>query len=367
MAIVISQNGKNAKKIEPSTFEKEDHLQKYIYDNPESIPLYEIKEDIHLLILAREFPTHSGPIDAIGIDKDGEIYIIETKLYKNPDKRTVLAQALDYGAALWKHSYDFTGFINLLDQQVRKAFGMSLDEKIQEYFGLSGEEELVQLRNALSINLNGGILHFVVLMDNLDLRLKDLILYVNQNSKFDVYAVELEYYKHDTLEIVIPRIYGTEVKKEIQSKNVNSKLWNWELFKDRLKESGDEAVDVAKQIIDWANLHDVEISWGSNQMGSFIMGFYAPGKKGFYPFSVTGYANLSWNAPHQGNYSPSPFDNLEKRKEILKRLNKIEGSAVNLNNVDGYSGLKLSLRTLANQEALQIFFDVCLWIKETLE
>jgi hypothetical protein len=50
----------------------------------------------------RAFPTNSGPIDALGINKDGEIYIIETKLYKNPDKRLVVAQVLDYGASLWQ-------------------------------------------------------------------------------------------------------------------------------------------------------------------------------------------------------------------------------------------------------------------------
>ena len=120
MAIIISQNGKNAVKINKSVFEHEDHLQQYIYDNPESIPLYDIKEDIQLLILAREFPTNSGPIDAIGTDTDGELYIIETKLYKNPDKRTVIAQTLDYGAALWKHSNDFNSFIAILDDHTQR-------------------------------------------------------------------------------------------------------------------------------------------------------------------------------------------------------------------------------------------------------
>jgi len=53
MAIIISKNGKNAIKLDKSNFGLEDHLQQYIYDNPESIPLYDIKEDIRLLILAR--------------------------------------------------------------------------------------------------------------------------------------------------------------------------------------------------------------------------------------------------------------------------------------------------------------------------
>jgi len=102
MPIIISQSGKNAQKVEQSKFEQEDHLQQYIYDNPESIPLYDIKEDIKLLILVREFPTQSGPIDALGVDADGSVYMVETKLYKNPDKRLVVAQVLDYGASLWK-------------------------------------------------------------------------------------------------------------------------------------------------------------------------------------------------------------------------------------------------------------------------
>src|SRR3989338_3163994 len=104
MSIIISQNGKDARKIDKSNFEKEDFLQNYINQNPESIPVYEIQEDKRLLVLAREFATESGPIDALAIDKDGDIYLVETKLYKNPDKRTVVAQALDYGASLWRHS-----------------------------------------------------------------------------------------------------------------------------------------------------------------------------------------------------------------------------------------------------------------------
>jgi hypothetical protein len=76
---------------------------------------------------------------------------------------------------------------------------------------------------------------------------------------------------------------------------------------------------------------------------------------------------ISWNAPRQGNKSPSPFNEREKRAEILKRLQSVKGATVDLNNVDGYSGLKLPLRILANEDARREFFSVCSWIKETLE
>ncbi len=52
MAIIISKNGKNAQRVALSNFGLEDKLQEYIYDNPDSIPLYDIKEDTRLFIAA---------------------------------------------------------------------------------------------------------------------------------------------------------------------------------------------------------------------------------------------------------------------------------------------------------------------------
>jgi hypothetical protein len=366
MAIVISQNGQKAVKVDKSSFDQEDRLQQYIYDNPDSIPLYDIKEDIRLLILAREFPTTSGPIDAIGIDADGELYIIETKLYKNPDKRTVIAQALDYGAALWKHADDFSEFLTILDNHTRQTFNLRATEKIQEFFQLPNKDIDTIIEKVRS-NLNEGIFHFVVLMDQLDDRLKDLILYVNQNSQFDIYAVELEYYKHDTYEIVIPRIFGAEVKKDIPTKKSLGRQWDWDSFKLRLAESGEEAVTAARQIIDWAESNDIGIYWMTNQSGSFVLGFYTEGKKEFYPFSVTGDAVITWNAPHQGDNSPQPFDQQKKRAEILERLRSIKDATVDMDNVDGYSGFKLPLHAMANEDARREFFSTCLWIKKRLK
>jgi hypothetical protein len=56
MSIIVSKNGRGAVKLSKTPFGLEDNLQQYIHNNPESIPLYDIKEDVQLLILAREFP-----------------------------------------------------------------------------------------------------------------------------------------------------------------------------------------------------------------------------------------------------------------------------------------------------------------------
>jgi hypothetical protein len=229
MPIIVSQNGRNATKLDKISFGLENKLQAYIYDNPESIPLYDIKDDIRLLILAREFGTTSGPIDAVGIDGDGQLYLVETKLYKNPDKRTVVAQVLDYGASLWKSLNDFDDFLLQLNGHVQKKFGMSATEKIKNFFSISDDQLQIVLEQ-MKLNLDEGNFKFVVLMDSIEDRLKDLIVYMNQNSKFDIYGVELEYYQHDSFEILIPKIYGSQVKKDVGSKRVNSTVISDEEF-----------------------------------------------------------------------------------------------------------------------------------------
>lgn len=222
MTLIISENGRGAQRLAPSGFDKEDYLQQYIYNNPDAIPVYEIDEDIRLLVLAREFATASGPIDALGVDQYGNIYLIETKLYKNPDKRTVVAQVLDYGASLWSSSIDFADFTIQLERHVQKQFDTSMTDKLQTFFELD-DAGVEAITANMQTNLNGGTFKFVVLMDNLHRQLKDLILFMNRNSQFDVYAVELEYYKHQSFEIIIPRMFGAEVKKDVVSaKKTNS-------------------------------------------------------------------------------------------------------------------------------------------------
>lgn len=256
--IIVSENGRNARRIEESRFDLEGHLQEYIFSNPDVIPLYELDTDARLFVAAREFPTRSGPIDALAFDAVGYIYVVETKLYRNPDKRTVVAQALDYGASLWRHTAAFDEFLATLDRHCQQQFGVPFRDKYREFFDLDDESDSMR---AIETNLAEGRIKFVVLMDKLHPALLDLIVFVNQNSKFDLYGVELEYYRHDSFEIVIPRLYGGEVKKDLQSATRKPKpVWARtdrtefarfvEVFRDngQLGDAGKAAIESLEQL-----------------------------------------------------------------------------------------------------------------------
>lgn len=271
MTIVVSTADGGTTKVEESGVESEAFLQRYISDNPEVLPLDQYKEGTQLLILARELPTRSGAIDALGVDQDGEIYVIETKLYENPDKRRVLAQVLDYGASLWRTYPDPTELIGRLRDSAEERFGVDLGDQLRESFGL-GEPEIEEFFAALRTNITAGNLRFVVLMDRIGDRLKDLIIFVNQNSTFDVFGVELQFYRHGEMRILVPELYGAEVKKNVGRGGTSSRgSWDRKTFfedaEDRLRS---EQLDAVGELYSWADRHADRISWGTGtRRGSF--------------------------------------------------------------------------------------------------
>jgi hypothetical protein len=210
MPIILSRANAAAVKLDPAPFRGEGELQSYIAQNPECIPMGEIEEGLELLVLGREFPTASGPVDVLAMDSSGLLYLIETKLYANPDKRKVVAQVLDYGASLWAAGAESTS-ASLDDFLARQPDRTRLSDRVQARFGLS-DDETSETVDELWRGLRAGRFRFIVLMDQLHDRLKDLILFLNENSNFQLLAVELECYEHQDTRITIPRLFGAELK-----------------------------------------------------------------------------------------------------------------------------------------------------------
>lgn len=323
MAMIVTKNGKNAQKIEKSKFEDEKKLQEFIQDNPEVIPMYEIDEDIKVVILMREFQTRGGGrIDALGVDEYGNIYIIETKLYKNPDKKLVLAQVLDYGASIWSYYNDFSEFLSILDEGTHKKFNMGVKDKLTEFFQLEQEEQLEELLENIKQNLNKGIFKFVVLMDELEDRLKDLILFINKSSQFDIYAVEIEYYKFESNELMIPKIFGNEVKKDISVSSHSSSVrnpWNELSVLQELEESVSK--DYADSIKEFYNSMKGKcdiLSWGSGKRGAFSIGISKLAPKSILTIKTNGVLvlNLGWHRGADGELDSFVPVLVNKLKEI---------------------------------------------------
>ena len=327
MTIIIAEKDKTAVKVDKCQFRNEAAIQDFINKNPDTIPIYELDEEKKLLVVAREFATNSGPIDALALDQNGDIYIIETKLFKNPDKRTVVAQALDYGAALWRHLVDFTEFLERLDTECRSKFSQSFEERFTKYFELDVDQYSFVIQ-AIRQNLNDGNLKFVILMDEIDERLRDMIVYVNQNSQFDIYAVQLRYYRHEKFEIVIPKLFGVEVKKKIKGPS-DIKKWNeisWlKAFKE--KRSSDE-IEIVEKFKHWASKK--EISYGYSSMRrDYRATLWVSLDQGTASYSLFGFrmdGKIEFRLTNLKDQPP--FDDESIRLQFVNQLNKIPGVSI---------------------------------------
>ena len=120
MSLLIRQAAGPFRRLTREPFAGEELLQSYIADNPEVLPLEEIESDLRMIPVGKEFPTHHGPIDVLMVDTSGNVYVVETKLCKSNDKRSVVAQVLDYGAALWDEYNGASDFIVSVDQWMLK-------------------------------------------------------------------------------------------------------------------------------------------------------------------------------------------------------------------------------------------------------
>ncbi|MCB2205030.1 hypothetical protein KQI65_09800 [bacterium] len=83
-------------------------MQALLFEKPQVLPVAEFDESFFPAIpIGREVETPAGYIDLLLVSPHGKLIIVETKLWKNPEKhRTVVAQIIDYAKELSRWSYD---------------------------------------------------------------------------------------------------------------------------------------------------------------------------------------------------------------------------------------------------------------------
>ena len=83
-------------------------LQASLFAHPECLPVREIDPHIGELIpVCIELETGAGPADILYVTPTGQIVLVETKLWRNPEaRREVVAQILDYAKELAGWTYE---------------------------------------------------------------------------------------------------------------------------------------------------------------------------------------------------------------------------------------------------------------------
>lgn len=104
--LLISPTGNES--IHKVEFSNELEIQDLVFNHPEVLPVSDIDESFNPLIsICKELRTNAGYLDILMITPNGDLCIVEAKLWRNPEaRRKVIGQILDYANELSKWNYE---------------------------------------------------------------------------------------------------------------------------------------------------------------------------------------------------------------------------------------------------------------------
>lgn len=181
-------------------------LQTLIQTIPDLLPTAEIEPGFGRLIpVAIEVPCGHGLIDNLFVSPSGGIAIVETKLWRNLDsRRLVVAQALDYAAALAQMGY--AAF------ERAALAGVTGSSKPASLFGVIAEEadalDEPKFIEAVSSNLRRGRMLVIVAADGVRAETEALadLLQSHAGARFTFALVAIELYTcPDEAILAVPR------------------------------------------------------------------------------------------------------------------------------------------------------------------
>lgn len=317
--IIIRKDGRNID-LQPKPFDDEEDLRRQLLLDLNVIPVSDLSEvDKSIIAWRSEFPLTVGSIDLAAVGDGGGIYLIETKLFKNPDKRKVVAQALDYASDLWKgYVQDPEEFLDKLQEGGRGE--IPKDEVFQENIGQ---------------NLRDAKYNIMIAMDSVTRQVKDLIEFMNKHTDFRVLALEIERYMGDGLEIILPRTYGEEISRE-PAAQAEPPTWYPEQLRIEFEGIADTSLrDKLQKMREWAVKKNLFIQ-SKGKVPQF--GLKAAAGR---VFGVTAEGNLY---AYFGNIERGKYPSDENRYEFVKDLKALGLLPQDISPDDVRSGRNLTKR-----------------------
>lgn len=181
-------------------------LQNVVHDHPSILPIGEIEPGFgDLISVAKEVGTKHGPIDNLLLTPEGNIVLVEVKLWRNPEaRRKVVAQALDYASCLFEMSYE------AFEKSILAAdFGGNpkpscLYDLIADKDGALDEAAFI---DAVTTNLRRGRILILVVGDGIRTETERLasLLQSHAGAHFTFALIELALYRLGAETLVLPR------------------------------------------------------------------------------------------------------------------------------------------------------------------
>ncbi len=184
MVIFVSNNSKTHT-LDSEEWKDETEIQDFVVKNAKTIFSEFLDEDGKICAIGKELRNGNGEADIIFLDQNGSLYIVETKLDSNTDKRQVFAQVMGYMSGIRNQCVyqTFDDFINDCEQSIQNQFGFSgtFTEYIKQKFE-TDEESVNEIKSNLKNNIKENSVYCIIVMDLIENSLKlDIDHYLMNN------------------------------------------------------------------------------------------------------------------------------------------------------------------------------------------
>jgi hypothetical protein len=326
MAVLVKKKGGEWREAKVLRYFDEREFQKMLYSSPQLIPVQGELTKTRVFIDEAGL-TGAGYTDLIGVDNDGEIYLVECKLATNPEiRREVIGQILEYASFLWEMSYeDF-------DSLFVKRKGNTLKGLLTE--GVVEGWEFEAFRGAVTENLKTGNFHLIIAVDEMSEQLEEIIGFLGKRGAgVRLQAIELQRYVQDDAEILVPQLHGEIF--QFPKGDRKRVAWSFEsFFAEAKRRLSEERLTALTTLYEFSKHQTGWLSWGKGTTyGSVSVHIDRISSRSLYALTTNGHFVANFGQLQDGEAALKFRDNLGQR---LKNLGGLKVPA-------NYQGLWLSI------------------------
>jgi len=321
-------------------------LQSLLHLFPNSLPIHELESGIGSVIaVGREVPTPSGPIDNIFVTPDGNIVLVECKLWRNPEsRRKVISQIIDYAQSMSK--WRFEDF----DRAIRKSLdadGKVVGKPLTELVGIAGDVDEAEFVDAIQKNLRMGRILLLVVGDGIREDTESLANFLQMHAGFHFTLGLIEvaiFHAPDHSLIVHPRILARTlnieravvklasdsivaepvINKTVMEQTARPMSMTEEIFFGKLESASHDAARELRRLLNLADEKELRIFLSPATKSAALKWESVDGKV----FNLGGF-NLDGNlTTYSVGWVPSEIGKLELAHEYLGKLSSIAGGSV---------------------------------------
>lgn len=375
--IYLIQQDDTLQDLSEAPYASEDLLQALLEKYPDLLAGDQIDsvEPRRWLLVSREAGIPSDEdgsarwsLDHLFLDQDAIPTLVEVKRSTDTRiRREVVGQMLDYAAnavVYWPVETIRARFEAACDSRGDEP-DVLLAELVEAEF--EDDTAIETFWNQVKTNLQAGRVRLVFVADEIPRELRRIVEFLNeQMDPAEVLAVEVKQFVGHGIKTLVPKVIGQTAGSDRKRPGGAAEPRKWDeasFFQHLEARRGAGEVGVAKEILEWARPKVTRVWWGEgSQSGSFVP-ILNHKDRDHQLFAVWTYGTAEiyfyWYQYKE------PFDSDEKRLELLKRLNDIEGIDLHNDAIARRPGIPLSV--LRNGTALKQFLSVFDWVVQEIQ